>query len=180
MNPTALRKCLWINGAFQARLLLRLVVILMIFVVVMWHTTFVFELLPGLIDASNLKRGIGGLYLDSLERQKPFLLALFVTLPAALYDLLKYSHRIAGPLSRCQKVMQAMAAGEVVQEFKPRDGDHMPEFFQAFNALIVQWNARLGAGANGQTEDSDRPALDDGLISNSQNREPQQKLKASA
>jgi hypothetical protein len=180
MTPNYLRKRLWINAAFQSRLLLRMVVYLMVFVVVMWHTSFVFELLPGLIDGNNLNRGIGGMYLDSLARQKPFLVALFLTLPAALYDLLKYSHRVAGPLFRCQKVMQAMAAGQVVQEFKPRDGDHMPEFFQAFNDLIIQWNARLAADANGQPGVSDLPALDDGLNSQTQNRAAGEKLKASA
>jgi hypothetical protein len=153
MAPQYVRKRLWINGAFQSRLLLRLVVYLLAIVVVVWHASFVFDLLPGLVDRNNLRGGIGGLYLECLGRQKPFLLALFVTLPAALYDLLKFSHRIAGPLFRCQQMMQAMAAGRPVREFVPREGDHMPEFFQAFNALIQQWNARLGA--DGQPADHD-------------------------
>ena len=150
MAPQFKRKRLWINRAFQARLLTRLVVYLLVFFALVWHTCFVFEILPGLVDSNNLGTGIGGLYLQCLGRQKPLLLALLVTLPAALYDLLRFSHRIAGPLSRCQRVMEEMAAGRAVPGFAPREGDHMPEFFQAFNALIKQWNAR--AGANGQTE----------------------------
>jgi hypothetical protein len=155
MAPKYERKRLWINGAFQSRLLLRLVGYLLLFVVVVWHTSFVFELLPGLIDGNNLRNGIGGLYLECLGRQTPFLLALLLILPAALYDLLKFSHRIAGPLYRCQKVMEAMTAGQTVPEFAPRDGDHMPEFFRAFNALIVQWNARVGAGSAAPAADGD-------------------------
>jgi hypothetical protein len=180
MRPEHLRKRIWINGAFQSRLLLRLVAYLLIYVAVMWYTCFVFELLPGLVDGSYLSRGIGGLFLDSLARQKPFLVAICLTLPAALYDLLKFSHRIAGPLFRCQKVMEAMASGQVVQEFKPRDGDHMPEFFQAFNSLIKQSNARLEAGMNGQPGDPDRRALNDEPSPQTQNHEAQAELKASA
>ena len=151
MAPQFKRKRLWINRAFQARLLTRLVVYLLVFFALVWHTCFVFEILPGLVDSNNLGTGIGGLYLQCLGRQKPLLLALLVTLPAALYDLLRFSHRIAGPLYRCQRVMEEMAAGRAVPEFAPRGGDHMPEFFEAFNALIQQWNARAGAG--GQAED---------------------------
>ena len=151
MAPHYKRKRLWIHGAFQARLLARLVVYLLVLVALVWHACFVFEMLPGLVDSNNLGTGIGGLYLQCLGRQKPLLLALLVTLPAALYDLLRFSHRIAGPLYRCQRVMEEMAAGRAVPEFAPRGGDHMPEFFEAFNALIQQWNARAGAG--GQAED---------------------------
>jgi hypothetical protein len=151
MAPHYKRKRLWIHGAFQARLLARLVVYLLVLVALVWHACFVFEMLPGLVDSNNLGAGIGGLYLQCLGRQKPLLLALLVTLPAALYDLLRFSHRIAGPLYRCQRVMEEMAAGRAVPEFAPRGGDHMPEFFEAFNALIQQWNARAGAG--GQAED---------------------------
>ena len=157
MAPHYKRKRLWIHGAFQARLLARLVVYLLVLVALVWHACFVFEMLPGLVDSNNLGAGIGGLYLQCLGRQKPLLLALLVTLPAALCDLLRFSHRIAGPLSRCQRVMEEMAAGRPVPEFAPREGDHMPEFFQAFNALIKQWNAR--AGANGQTKDRDHAGV---------------------
>ncbi len=155
MAPKYERKRLWINGAFQSRLLLRLVGYLLFFVVVMWHTRFVFELLPGLIDGKNLRTGVSGLYLECLGRQTPFLLALLLILPAAVYDLLKFSHRLAGPLYRCQQVMEEMAAGRAVPEFEPRDGDHMPEFFRAFNALIVQWNARVGAESAAPRADGD-------------------------
>jgi len=150
MAPQYRRKRLWINSAFQARLLARLIVYPLLVVALVWHTCFVFEILPGLVDSNNLGTGIGGLYLQCLGRQKPLLLALLVSLPAALYDLLKFSHRIAGPLYRCHRVMEQMAAGRAVPEFVPREGDHMPEFFRAFNALIKQWNARTGA--NGQAE----------------------------
>ena len=144
MAQQYLRRRLWINGAFQARLLLRPVVYLLIFVIVVWHVSFVIEALPALADSNKLRTGLGGLYLECLAKQKPFLVALLLTLPVALYDLLKFSHRIAGPLFRCQKAMEAMAAGRPVGEFAPREGDHMPEFFRAFNALVEQWNARAG------------------------------------
>jgi len=180
MAPQFVRKRLWVNGAFQSRLLLRLVVYLVVFIVVVWHTTFVFELLPGLVDRSNLRGGIGALYLECLGQQKPFLLALLMTLPAALYDLLKFSHRIAGPLFRCQKVMELMATGRPVPEFAPRKGDHMPEFFGAFNALIRQWNVRLGAGADGQPGGPDPAAAAQGATATPGSHDVREPRKVSA
>jgi hypothetical protein len=48
--------------------------------------------------------------------------------------------------------MQKMAEGKPVPQFKARKHDHMQDFFQAFNTLIAQWNARVSAGANGNPD----------------------------
>src|SRR5947207_11874011 len=80
---------------------------------------------------------------------------MVMILPAFLYDLLKFSHRVAGPLLRCRHLMNEMAAGKTVPEFKPRKYDLMKNFFDAFNALIKKWNAQVNARAN---EEASRPA----------------------
>ena len=60
-----------------------------------------------------------------------------------LDNLLKFSHRVAGPLYRCGNLMRQMANGQAVSEFHPRKHDLMREFFQSFNALVKVWNARI-------------------------------------
>jgi hypothetical protein len=145
------RKRLWTHVPFQARLLLRMACYLLVFVALAWHGAFFSQLAARVGEPSGESARLGGLYLDFLRGQGHFLLAVLVLLPAAFYDLLKFSHRIAGPLYRCQRAMRQMAAGQAVAEFKPRKGDHMPEFFDAFNALVRAWNARLAAERGGTT-----------------------------
>jgi hypothetical protein len=140
------RKRLWIDPPLQARLLLRMGLYLLFYVAFVWHVGFLFQAMKE-VATGGLSQGIGGLYAEYFERQTSLLLALALILPPILYDLLRFSNRIAGPLYRCRKVMQQMTAGEPVPEFTPRKHDLLREFFQAFNALITVWNARLGGSA---------------------------------
>jgi hypothetical protein len=119
--------------------------------VFVWHVAFLFQALAAVVTG-GLGAGLGHLYVQTLGQQQHLLVALGVTLPIMLYDLLRFSHRVAGPLYRCAAVMRQMAAGQRVPEFTPRKGDHFREFFETFNALIRTWNARLAA------DSGDRPA----------------------
>jgi hypothetical protein len=141
------RKRLWVDG-FQTRLLLRMGGYLLACLVIVWHIGFGFEVLRRL-GTNGFDKGLGAMYLDYLSAQTPLLYAFLVIVPAYLYDLLRFSNRIAGPLYRCRKVMDEMAAGKPVAEFTPRKGDFMGELFRSFNGLILAWNARVTAGANG-------------------------------
>jgi HAMP domain-containing protein len=144
------RKRLWVDPAFQARLLIRMVCYLVLFIVFVFHVSFVFEAMAN-YASDAMAKGIGGLYVEYLSQQRTFLFSLLLVAPILLYDLLKYSHRVAGPLFRCRRVMQDMAAGKPVPPFVPRQHDLMGELFQAFNGLITEWNRRL-ATANGHAE----------------------------
>jgi hypothetical protein len=113
-----------------------------------WHIGFVFDVMASV--ATHGSQPMGALYLEYLQQQKHLLLAAVLVMPIMLYDLLKFSHRVAGPLYRCRKVMQEMAEGKCVPEFQPRKHDLMGEFFTAFNALIKAWNVTRGSSGNGR------------------------------
>lgn len=141
MNVPFRRTRLWVNSAFQGRLLTRMAGYFLVYTFVVLHIGFLFE---GIADfaANGLRKGFGQLYVEFLGRQTAILYALVLTMPPLLYDMLKFSHRVAGPLFRCQRVMLEMAEGKPVTEFRPRKGDLMTELFQAFNTLIAACNAR--------------------------------------
>jgi hypothetical protein len=141
MKPAFKRTRLWVDPPFQARLLLRMGAYLALYILVVLHVGFFLELMRDLATNGPVKN-FGELYLDYAGKQAPLLIALLLMMPPLLYNLLKFSHRIAGPLFRCRRVMQEMAAGQVVPEFKPRVGDLMRELFAAFNELIRTSNAR--------------------------------------
>jgi hypothetical protein len=141
------RTRLWIDPPFQSRILLRMGLYLLAYTLVVWHVGFVLEVLVD-IARNGLRQGIAGLYVDYLKAQRPLLYAFVLTAPALLYNLLQFSHRVAGPLYRCRNVMRQMAAGNTVPVFVPRRLDLMGEFFQAFNVLIAAWNARVQAAGD--------------------------------
>jgi hypothetical protein len=116
------------------------------YTIIVWHIGFVLAVMVD-IAASGLRKGIGDLYVEFLRSQVPLVFAFVLAAPILLYDLLKFSNRIAGPLYRCRKMMDEMARGTNVPEFHPRQHDFMTEFFQSFNALVLEWNARVGATA---------------------------------
>jgi len=152
------RSRLWIDPPLQLRLLLRLVLYFLVYSVTLFHVAFLYEVMANLPDA--LARGMWALYGEFFSRQQPFLIACVAVLPILLYDMVKFSHRIAGPLYRCRKTMEAMTRGKAVAEFQPRQHDLLRDLIAAFNALIRKWNASHGAGVmNPDNEDSSAETL---------------------
>src|SRR5262249_36110159 len=122
MAPKYKRTRLWVDPPFQFRLLARTLVYLLIYSAIVWHIGFFVELV-GTIAATGLRDGIGALYVEYFFKERSLLIGLVLIAPVFLYDLLKFSHRVAGPLYRCRNVMQEMADGKPVAEFKPREND---------------------------------------------------------
>jgi hypothetical protein len=148
------RSRMLVDPKLQFRMLLRMATYLVLLVFLVLHVGFFFEVMLLVAGSDGLQGGLAGAYLGYLDQQKTLLGASLLVSPVLLYDLFKFSHRIAGPLYRCRKMIQEMARGQTVPEFKPREHDLMREFFQDFNALIKEWNARVGSPVNGPaTED---------------------------
>jgi hypothetical protein len=147
MGPNYARSRLWVDRPFQSRLLLRTALYILIYTYTVWHIGFLLEVLQN-SSPDNLGKGIFVLYFEYVGQQKALLWALALITPLLMYDLLKFSHRIAGPLYRARKLLQEMANGKAVPAFTPRQHDLMGEFTEALNAHIKDWNARVGA-ANG-------------------------------
>jgi len=134
-----------------------MVIYFLVYSVTLCHVAFLYEVMANLPDA--LARGMWALYVEFFGRQQPFLIACLAVLPILLYDMLKFSHRIAGPLYRCKKTMDAMTAGKAVTEFQPRQHDLLRDLIQSFNALIRKWNAKHGAVANPAKDESSMETL---------------------
>jgi hypothetical protein len=142
------RTRLWVDTPFQLRLLAATALYFVVYTVFVWHIGFVIDTLRTCLGQGPMK-AFSAAYAEYFWKQWPLILTFFLTTPLFLYDLLKLSHRVAGPLYRCRRVMLEMASGKAVPEFKPRKHDLMRELFAAFNSLITAWNARVAEGANG-------------------------------
>lgn len=161
MAIRGIRKRLWINPAFQGRLLLHIGSYFLLYLAIICILGFLLFLQEALMTKQF--RGSVGLYTVYLTQLRPILLASAILLPYFIYDLLKFSNRVAGPLYRCQKMMREMAEGKPVREFQPRKLDLMPEFYADFNALIRTWNSRITSEANDPAQprqDADRASAE--------------------
>jgi hypothetical protein len=148
MAPQYKRSRLWVDPAFQLRLMLRIGGYFLLYILLVWHFGFFLDAMRGAV-AGGANKPLTELYLEYFGKQQPLLIAMALLVPPFLYNLLRFSHRVAGPLFRCRAVMRDMADGKPVAEFHPRKGDLMRDLFDAFNALIRRWNARVAPGANG-------------------------------
>ena len=140
------RTRLWIDPPLQKQLLLRLALHLVACSLVLFHLAFLYVVLANFPDVLN--RGMLTFYTEFCNSLVPLLVALIVVLPIFLYDMVKFSHRFAGPLYRFRKTMEAMAAGKQVEPIKIRKQDLLRDWVPTFNTLIRKWNALQEADEN--------------------------------
>jgi hypothetical protein len=163
MTIRGIRKRLWINPAFQGRLLLHIGSYFLLYFSIICILGFLLFLREALMTKQF--KGTFGMYTIYLTQLRPLFLATAILTPYFIYDLLKFSNRVAGPLYRCQKMMREMAEGKPVREFQPRKFDLMPEFYADFNALIRTWNSRVASAANDPAQprqDADAASVENG------------------
>lgn len=132
------RTRIWINPGFQTRILARMVFYVIGSSVVIFHLAFFFELCWRMFHGAP--GSLTEAYMDFIEMHRFFLIGWVVFMPWVMFDVIRFSHRIAGPFYRCRRMMLEMAAGKRVPDFKPRKNDLMPEFFESFNVLIEHCN----------------------------------------
>lgn len=142
------RRRLWVDPTFQFRLLARMACYILLYTFILVHVEYLFVAMAR-VTVAGPAQDFGELYVNFLAQKTPMLIAALLFAPIILYDLLKFSHRIAGPLFRCRQIMLDMVRGNAVPEFTPRKRDLMRELFQAFNSLIREWNARVERAKTG-------------------------------
>ena len=87
------------------------------------------------------------LYGKFLTEYLPITIAAVLLLPVVIYELIRQTHRIAGPLVRFSNAMKDMMAGKVIQPVKLREGDMLTDFEKLFNEFIVYHQAKVQAAA---------------------------------
>ncbi|MBX9788917.1 MAG: HAMP domain-containing protein [Pirellulales bacterium] len=78
---------------------------------------------------------------DIWRSMGPAFVVALVLLPIALYDILRLSNRVVGPIVRLRSALRALARGERLQPIRFRDGDFFGELAEEFNAVLAQLEA---------------------------------------
>lgn len=127
-----LRKKLYVNPQVQGAIILRTILhwcfylCSILLAVVIW---------TAIRDPSQIALK---LVFKSFVYFSPGIIASIVLLPLFIFDILKASHRVAGPIVRLRSEMARLTHGEEVQHLKFRDGDNWAELADDFNALAEQ------------------------------------------
>lgn len=91
----------------------------------------------------------------------PTVLCSLLLLPIVVYDFLRLSNRLVGPVFRLRRAMRELAAGKHVEPIHFRDGDFWRDFAGEFNAVAQRVHASGGCCAERRC---DEPA-DERLVS---------------
>lgn len=129
------RKKVWIDQ-FQTRLAIRLAGYFVLYQFAVWALFWMDARLRSLDGAVGQVGSSYGFVLTPLMAVGLGLIFIF--------DGIRYTHRIVGPIYRFRKTIQAMTAGEEVGLVKLRDGDLLLDMRDEFNALLNEL-ARRGS-----------------------------------
>jgi hypothetical protein len=135
------RKQVYVGWSIQGRLLLRLAIFWVLYHFVLWHAMFLATGLVAAIDHGSLLEA----YRDFAAQNALTLLCMIAAAPVFLWDILKFSHHVAGPLVRFQTTLRQMARGERVDRISLRPNDMTMELLDAFNEFIEVRNQELDA-----------------------------------
>ncbi len=119
MKP-AKRTQLWVDSKVQGGLLMR--------VVLYW---LLMEFLMGALAASQVALTAG----QALYAFGPALVSSFILLPLVMFDVVRFSHRFAGPMGRLRREVKQIADGEPTEPIRFREGDFWYDLANEINRL---------------------------------------------
>lgn len=135
----------FVNSRVQGQILLRFAAYWVVYHIVLWHTLFLyryceyrFELAMG-----TPPQTFAQLYGTFCRQYYPIVFSALAVLPVLLWDIVKITHRLVGPLIRFQRSLERLTAGERVDPIQLRQGDYLQEFQQQFNAFLETHRRQL-------------------------------------
>lgn len=81
------------------------------------------------------------------SHHKPMLIAMGILLPLIVWDMLKTSHRVAGPIYKFRAELQRYIDTGRLETVKLREGDFLKEFQDTWNEAVKKVNQQLGQPA---------------------------------
>jgi hypothetical protein len=139
MSRKQLRQKLLINKAIQGRLLVRIGLYWFLYHGVLWMALFLLRYTEHRADmqAGALPRSFADLYQQFSREYFGIWVCAFAVAPIVLWDLLKFSHRIVGPIVRFKHTLDSLSAGKSVSQVRLREGDFLIDLQDTFNKYLA-------------------------------------------
>lgn len=144
---------IFVNRRAQGRLLLRFLGYWLVYHFVLIHTLLIFDFVRARIELMNSGINIpfGELYSTFWAKYYPLAISALLLLPFLLYDVVKSTHRIVGPLVRFENIFKKLQAGERIENVKLRKNDLLDDFARAFNGFLGFYNQQQDEQKNSQS-----------------------------
>jgi hypothetical protein len=140
------RKKIFVSGEIQGRLMFKIAMYWLIYHVVLWHALFAYRYFEWRVEGTAPLTPFRQLYGEFVLQYYPMVICAVAMLPVFLIDLVRLTHRIAGPLVRFKGSLKRMCAGEPVSRVQLRKGDLLSDFETAFNEYVEHYERRRIGG----------------------------------
>jgi hypothetical protein len=133
------RKKFWVNPQIQGGLIMRAGFCWVIYHLVLWHGIFVIRYIGHrmeVVTGNVHERSVATIYGDFAADYSVFAILACFLAPLCAYDLLRQSHRVAGPLARFEGALKKLMAGQTVQPIQLRPRDQLTHFQNVFNEFL--------------------------------------------
>jgi hypothetical protein len=147
----------FVDSKVQGALALRVAMYWVVCVAAVAVMLFCWELLTAPVRDLSTRLG------DMWFHYGPALVASFLLLPLVMFDIIRTSHRFAGPVVRLRAAMRALARCERVEPISFRGDDFWLEMAQDFNVIAARLqrdpaaegtSTRHGGSVGGDAEDA--------------------------
>lgn len=137
--PIELRKRLFIDRNLQGRVILRVIGYWTIYHGALWHSLFLVRYLQHRLQtlSGTQAQSFQEQYVTALQDSQALIWAAALLLPAAIWEAVRQSHRIAGPIYRFQETLKALMAGRAPASIQLRKGDLLQGFEQTMNDFLA-------------------------------------------
>ena len=136
------RNRIYVNKQVQGRLSVRMGIYWGIYHIALWQSLFIYRYFQYRLSAFE-----GGELLTFRElhsrfvaEYSPMLVCALILLPIFVWDLIKMTHRVVGPLVRFDSTLRALQAGKDVKSVQLRKGDMLIEFQATFNEFLKHYS----------------------------------------
>jgi methyl-accepting chemotaxis protein len=138
MSKKFLRKKLFVNSFAQGRTVAHVAFYWGVYHLILWHVMFLYRYFQyrGELVAGAAPRTFNELYSEFTLTHFSIIVCGLAILPLVIWDVIKFTHRIVGPLVRLQNCLGQLARGEKVVELRFRKGDLLVDLQNAFNAFL--------------------------------------------
>ena len=108
-----------------------------------WHWSFLLKGTLGILLVWQHMIGepyqtIPERFAETWDRFAPCFVILMIVLPVVIYDTVKFSNRVAGPLYRLRRALESLANREPVAPIRFRKGDFCQDLAEYFNTALAR------------------------------------------
>lgn len=138
------RKKMYVNRRVQGRIIGRVAAYWILYHFVLWHGLFVYRYAQHRVAVAGGENAVPfrELYSQFCADYSPLLFCAALILPLFMFDFVRMTHRVVGPLVRVRNALQRLMAGERVPHVEFRKGDLITEFEAEFNEFLAFYDRR--------------------------------------